>query len=455
MANYNNLKAGIDAVIKTNGRQEISGAALNTQLKNMITELGAGYQYMGVATPATNPGTPDANVFYLASEAGTYTNFRGIVINEGEVCALVWNGTWTKQVTGIATAEQLNQLGQEMHKIAAYAETAEDDEIIEVKNGEDSILSITPDKIENNKPTTFTNGIDVSTEDVEGEESMVFKADGDEFLKISDYSVVHTPRREDDGELTINDGNNILISITKDKTIINQDVVINGTLDAGESFEKKIVIEGDSITWGYNPHGERFTYYAQQLAAKLRGVSVYNTGLSDSTITKMPNKPQISSQARMNAVIAQNPDIILLLAGVNDYGTNAPIGNIGDQTDETFSGAMEIIINAYLSALPNVRLIYCTPTPYYYHFVGQSTFHSGRVANAGGNNLRAYAERAIEICKLYSIPVVDTNHDAGWLDTNEVDGAFNFTTDGIHLDEKGYNVLTNLQVSKIKELFNL
>ena len=112
MANYNNLKAAIDAVIKTNGRQEISGAALNTQLKNMIAELGAGYQYMGIATPATNPGTPDANVFYLASEAGTYTNFGGIVINEGEVCVLVWNGTWTKQVTGAATADQVSRLGQ-------------------------------------------------------------------------------------------------------------------------------------------------------------------------------------------------------------------------------------------------------------------------------------------------------------------------------------------------------
>lgn len=114
MANYNDLKTGIDAVIKTNGRQEIFGAALNAQLKNMITELGAGYQYMGVATPATNPGTPDANVFYLASGAGTYTDFGGIVINEGEVCALVWNGTWTKDVTGIATAAQLNQLGQNL-----------------------------------------------------------------------------------------------------------------------------------------------------------------------------------------------------------------------------------------------------------------------------------------------------------------------------------------------------
>lgn len=117
MANYNDLKTGINAVIKTNGRQEISGAVLNTALNNMITELGAGYQYMGVATPATNPGTPDANVFYLASEAGTYTNFGGIVINEGEVCALVWNGTWAKEVTGIASVGLLNQLGQHLNQV--------------------------------------------------------------------------------------------------------------------------------------------------------------------------------------------------------------------------------------------------------------------------------------------------------------------------------------------------
>ena len=80
----------------------------------MITELGAGYQYMGIATPATNPGIPDANVFYLASKAGTYADFDDIVINEGEVCALAWNGTWTKQVTGAATADKLNQLGQKI-----------------------------------------------------------------------------------------------------------------------------------------------------------------------------------------------------------------------------------------------------------------------------------------------------------------------------------------------------
>lgn len=113
MANYNNLLSTINGAIKTNGTGAITGQLLQTILDGMVASLGAKYQYAGVATPSTNPGTPDENVFYLATQAGTYTNFRGLVVDDGEVCALKWDGTWVKEVTGAATAEQVSQLGQE------------------------------------------------------------------------------------------------------------------------------------------------------------------------------------------------------------------------------------------------------------------------------------------------------------------------------------------------------
>ena len=48
-----------------------------------ITDLvGLGYIYMGMATPETNPGTPKGNVFYIASQAGVYTHFNGVKIND-------------------------------------------------------------------------------------------------------------------------------------------------------------------------------------------------------------------------------------------------------------------------------------------------------------------------------------------------------------------------------------
>lgn len=104
---YAVLKAAIEAVIKTNGNNEITGALMQQSLLAMITSLGAYYDFVDVATPSTNPGTPDQNVMYFAATAGTYTNFGGIVVNEGEFCALCWNGSWTKKTTGAATEQQL------------------------------------------------------------------------------------------------------------------------------------------------------------------------------------------------------------------------------------------------------------------------------------------------------------------------------------------------------------
>lgn len=115
MANYNNLKATINANIKANGNEEITGPILNTVLNQAVTTLGDGWSYKGIATPSMSPGTPDSNVFYIATTAGTYTNFGSLVVAEGEVAILKYNGSWAKEVTGAATAAQVTQLGQEVN----------------------------------------------------------------------------------------------------------------------------------------------------------------------------------------------------------------------------------------------------------------------------------------------------------------------------------------------------
>ena len=59
MANYSNLIATINSAIRQNGNGEITGQLLQTTLAAMVASLGSGFQYKGVATPATNPGSPD------------------------------------------------------------------------------------------------------------------------------------------------------------------------------------------------------------------------------------------------------------------------------------------------------------------------------------------------------------------------------------------------------------
>ena len=101
MGNYEQLKQAISDVIKSNGNQEITGAILQNALLSIISTVGANSTFAGIATPETNPGTPDQNIFYIASQNGIYSNFGGVKIF-GEIAILTnKNGNWEKEETVI------------------------------------------------------------------------------------------------------------------------------------------------------------------------------------------------------------------------------------------------------------------------------------------------------------------------------------------------------------------
>lgn len=114
MANYKSLKTTINANVKRNGNQEITGQILNSVLTAMVDTLGTGYSFAGVATPATNPGTPDAMVFYIANGKGSYTHFGELEVTEDEVVVLYWDSAWHKVATGIAREGRLTEMGKEI-----------------------------------------------------------------------------------------------------------------------------------------------------------------------------------------------------------------------------------------------------------------------------------------------------------------------------------------------------
>ena len=77
--------------------------------------------FAGIATPATNPGTPDGPIFYITTEPGAYSNFNGISVADGEAAILEWNnGAWTKKTTGFATILKLNNEIHTNNKISPF-----------------------------------------------------------------------------------------------------------------------------------------------------------------------------------------------------------------------------------------------------------------------------------------------------------------------------------------------
>jgi len=97
MANYSNIRNKIISDIKPNNNQEITGQIMQDTLLQMVSLLqDGGYLFKGGATTTNNPIVGDSNVFYLASVKGTYANFGGLQVNDNELAALVYNGSWSK-----------------------------------------------------------------------------------------------------------------------------------------------------------------------------------------------------------------------------------------------------------------------------------------------------------------------------------------------------------------------
>lgn len=156
MANSDAIRAIINAHIKTNRKQEITGKILNSVLNQMVTDKDAGitnisnalsdektarenadttisnaladektarqegdtsllnairdafskgYLFAGVATTDTDPGTTEGKVFYIANGKGIYTNFGGLEVTDDDDFAIfTYDNAWAKSSVAISSS---------------------------------------------------------------------------------------------------------------------------------------------------------------------------------------------------------------------------------------------------------------------------------------------------------------------------------------------------------------
>ena len=90
--------------------EAIVPSKLSTDIQSLISNLSKTATFAGIATPTTNPSTPDGLVFYIANGKGTYTNFGGINVTEDDVVILYYDTVWHKNTTGIASNDKLISL---------------------------------------------------------------------------------------------------------------------------------------------------------------------------------------------------------------------------------------------------------------------------------------------------------------------------------------------------------
>lgn len=82
-------------------RQENDTILINA-IKNAFND---GYLFAGVATPSTNPGTPNGKVFYIANGKGIYTNFGGLEVTDDDDFAIfTYDNAWAKSNVAISSS---------------------------------------------------------------------------------------------------------------------------------------------------------------------------------------------------------------------------------------------------------------------------------------------------------------------------------------------------------------
>lgn len=464
MANYNNLKAGIDAVIKTNGRQEIFGAALNTQLKNMITELGAGYQFMGVATP-TNPGsaqTPDYKCFYLATIPGTYTNLGGLVVADGEVALLKYDTSWTKEVTGAATADQVSQLGQKVENVKNDIKTLADKLIWHIGSFYNLKTGIITEPIYSYAcsdiiPKEFEPLI--SNIEMVGTQTTGITRNSHKSLYLNDTYVGYLRF----GEYFTPQGESVS-SIEYNYFAINEHTV-SGYNPSYDTYyvifslaKAKAKVEKTSFDKGFYALGDSTTYGAGSTTGNTSWANILTTLADFSNFTKLaangafcmyhPNYARLSTQ--VNSVPSNYDGIITIMIGTNDFMQDSPLGDSSvtmgksyvNLTDtDNFADSFRYNLETLKRKCPDAIILCITPLP--------SRDAGDEHGHWDETNLFAIRQIERDICNAMGIPIIESAKEFGL--SRYVYDWKHFYSDFLHPNDLGYKRIAHCMLGKFIE----
>ncbi len=145
----------------------------------------------------------------------------------------------------------------------------------------------------------------------------------------------------------------------------------------------------------YCAYGDSITQmgYPKIIGTNLNLFHVDNKGIGGTKLCKSANN--ITDRVLSNF---HNYDIISLMGGTNDYGSNFPLGTIDDKTSETIYGSLNIIAEHLTTNYPDSFIFFMTPLKRV----------DWEKENTSGYNLEAIANAVKDVCNKYDIACLDT-----------------------------------------------
>ena len=207
------------------------------------------------------------------------------------------------------------------------------------------------------------------------------------------------------------------------------------------------VFVGDSIT-AATQHTEKFYY--EYLNDSLGFGSVAKSAVSGSCISVKSDYGTNNSPLISRYQSIPGGDLIVIFMGTNDFGHATPLGTINDTEDESFYGALNVIIPGIKSAHPNSRIVMVTPL----HRVKQSdgmTSASDSAFNEAGFVLADYVNAIKAICDKYDIYAIDL-FNVPELDPNDASVNSTYYNDGLHPNAAGHKKIAEILAEGLKKI---
>ena len=198
---------------------------------------------------------------------------------------------------------------------------------------------------------------------------------------------------------------------------------------------KKIAFLGDSITVGVGTTAADKVYW--KLLEQATGANCFGYGISGTRIAKqhVPSTPTTDRYfaTRIDEMIP-DADVVVVFGGINDYDHgDAPFGTHQDPTDDTFCGAVHLLMERLIARYPEATVMFMTPL----HFVNEDEVTFSYYGSRRCGNLQMYVDAIIDAGAYYGIPVLDLYRTSGIQPRVEILRE-KFMPDGLHPNDAGH-----------------
>ncbi len=199
---------------------------------------------------------------------------------------------------------------------------------------------------------------------------------------------------------------------------------------------KRIAFLGDSLTEGFRMESSENVYW--KVLQRNTGAQCFGYGIGGTRIAKdhVSSDPKVERWfgSRVDKMIP-DADIVVVFGGVNDYCNGAALlGTHNDRTEDTFCGALHVLMEKLINRYPCATIVYVTP--FHCRYSEESVSHNIAGAPRFGN-LQMYADAIKEAAIHYAIPVLDMYHTE-WMSAGLDVVQQKYVPDSVHPNDAGH-----------------